>query len=213
MKDSTKKKILDVSMRLMAVQGLGKIRVEEIVEKVGISRATFYNYFHSKEEVFFCLIETEINKIQTNAERAVEIEKDPYRKIKIYLLNMILGIREMTRLLSVRYDEIESLPPVPRKLVKSSLRRSIGTIIEILDYGIQTGDFDVSNTKLTAHVVLSALDIYINPFKLGGIKQKSMEGEVDDLLAVLYFGFSKKPPEAVRGGAKRRSNSGWGNAP
>ena len=135
MRDSTKSKILDVSIRLFSAQGLYKTRIEDIVEKAGISRATFYNYFHSKEEIFFCIIETEINRIQINVEEAIEHETDPHRKIKIYLLNMILGVREMTRLLNVRHDAIESLPPIPRKLVETSVRRSLGAIMEILDYG------------------------------------------------------------------------------
>jgi AcrR family transcriptional regulator len=193
MKDSTRKKILDVSMRLFSTGGLHKTKVEDIVEHAGISRATFYNYFHSKDEIFFCLIETEINKIQTNVQKALENETDPYRKIKLYLLTMIVGVREMIGLLNVRHDEVEFLPSVPRKLVESSLRRSLGTITEILDYGVQTGVFDVSNTEVTAHVVLSALDIYINPFKLGGIEKRFVESNVDDLLTVLCFGFSKRP--------------------
>ncbi len=194
MRDSTKSKILDVSTRLFGIQGLERTRVEDIVAEAGISRATFYNYFHSKDEIFFCLIEIEIDKIQTHVEEALQGETDPHRKIRTYLLNMILGVREMVRLLNARHDEIESLPPVPRKLIESSIRRSINTIIEILEYGVRTGAFSVSNTEVTAHVILSALDIYINPFKLGGIEQESVEDNVDCLLSVLCFGFSKRSP-------------------
>jgi AcrR family transcriptional regulator len=203
MRDSTKSKILDVSIRLFSAQGLYKTRIEDIVEKAGISRATFYNYFHSKEDIFFCLIDTEIDRIQTNTDKAVEHEADPYLKIRIYLLEMILGVREMIRRLNVRHDEIESLPPVPKKLVESKVKRSISTIIEILEYGTQTGAFAVSNTELTAHVILSALDVYINPFKLGGVKNESVEDSVDKLMAVLFFGFAKKPAaESGRAGEK-----------
>lgn len=209
MRDSTKSKILDVSIRLFSAQGLYKTRIEDIVAKAGISRATFYNYFHSKEDIFFCLIDTEIDRIQTSTDRAVEHEADPYLKIRIYLLEMILGVREMIRRLNARHDEIESLPSVPKKLVESKIKRSISTIIEILEYGTQTGTFAVSNTELTAHVILSALDVYINPFKLGGVERESVDESVDELMAVLCFGFAKKPAaesgRAVEKGGKTRT--------
>jgi AcrR family transcriptional regulator len=193
MRDSTKKKILDVSMRIFRDQGLDRTKVEDIVREARISRATLYNYFHSKEEIFFCLIQSEIDTIQTKTDRAVKNETDPFLKIKIYLLEMILGVREMIGLLSVRHDEIESMPPVPRKLVESMIKKSISTIIEILDYGARAGAFTVSNAEITAHVILSALDVYINPFKMGGIKNESVEDSVDELMAVLCFGLSKRP--------------------
>jgi len=191
MRDSTKNKILEVSIGLFGTQGLFKTRVEDIVEHAGISRATFYNYFHSKEEIFFCLIETEINKVHSCVEIALENETDPHRKIRVYLIKMIVGIREMVERLNVQHDTVESLPAVPRKLVESSLKRSMGIIVGILEYGVQNGDFAVLNTELTAHVILSALDIYINPFKMGDVEQDSVENSVDDLLKVLCFGFSK----------------------
>jgi AcrR family transcriptional regulator len=53
MRIDKKKKILDVSLKLFGTLGLDKTKVEDIVNKAAISRATFYNYFHSKEEVFF----------------------------------------------------------------------------------------------------------------------------------------------------------------
>jgi AcrR family transcriptional regulator len=192
MKQSTKNRILDVSVRLFGLQGLSKTKVEDIVEQARISRATFYNYFHSKEEIFFCLIETEIDNIQATVEKAIVEETDPYRKIRLYIITMVVGVREMIERLNVRHDSVESLPPVPRKLIESNLRRSIGTIMEILDYGVQVGAFAVSNAEVTAHVILSALDVYINPFKLG-VEPRSIEEGVDDLLRVLCFGFSTRP--------------------
>jgi AcrR family transcriptional regulator len=195
MRDSTKKKILDVSVRLFRGQGMVRTKVEDIVQEAGISRATFYNYFHSKDEIFFCLIETEIERIQTSTERAMQDEADPYLKLRIYLLEIVLGVRELIRELNVRHDETESLPAVPKKLIESMMKKSINIIIKILDYGAQAGVFTVSNPEITAHVILSSLDVFINPFKMGGIEEESIEKSVDDLMEVLCFGFSRRPAD------------------
>jgi len=191
MRDSTKNRILDVSIRLFGAHGLDKTRVEDIVADARISRATFYNYFHNKDEVLFSLIETELDTIQNKIDAALEREEDPYGKIKTYFLGMALGLREMVRLFNIQHDEIESLPPVPRKLIESNLKRGLNTIVEILDYGVKRGAFIVPNSELTAHVILSALDIFINPFKLGLIEIVTVEEQVDRVLDVIFYGFAK----------------------
>ncbi len=193
MRDKTKKKILDVSIRLFQKQGLVKTKVEDIVREAGISRATFYNYFHSKDEIFFCLIESEIDRIQTSTNGAVRDESDPYVKLRIYLHEMIVGVRELIRELNVRHDEVESLPSVPKKMVESMMRRSADAIIEILEYGVRAGAFTVSNAEIAAYVILSSLDVFINPFKLGEIKQQSVENSVDELMVILCYGLQKPP--------------------
>ena len=199
MRDSTKDRILDVSVRLFGAHGLDKTRVEDIVEQARISRATFYNYFHSKDEVFFYLIETELDTIQRKIDTALEQEEDPFGKIKIYFFQMILGSREIMRLLNIRHDEIESLPQVPRKLMESGLKSGLKTVTEILDYGARRGVFTVSNPELTAHVILSALDIFVNPFKLGSIELETAEEQLDRVLDVILFGLTnpaapQRPP-------------------
>jgi AcrR family transcriptional regulator len=212
-KDKTKKKILDVSISLFRRKGLVKTKVEDIVREAGISRATFYNYFHSKDEIFFCLIENETNRIQTRTTRAVRDESDPYVKLRIYLLEMIIGVREMIEELNVRHDEVESLPSVPKRLIESMMRRSANAIIEILDYGVQAGSFTIPNAELTAYVILSSLDVFINPFKLGEINKESVEKSVDELMVVLCFGLAKQPATLSAHAEEETAQFEWRKAP
>jgi AcrR family transcriptional regulator len=203
MRDATKKKILDVCLHQFGVSGMERTRVEDIVEGAEISRATFYNYFHSKEEAFFCLIETELNTMQAAVEEAVAGEPDPYGKIKVFFLKTIHGVQTMARLLNIRPSEFESLPAVPRRLIESSKRRGIKTIVEILDYGVQAGAFVVSDFELTACLIMSSLDVYVSPIQFADIPEDGIEESVDRLLEVLYFGFSKRSEDssvATQGG-------------
>jgi len=213
MRDKTKKKILDVSLRLFREQGLVRTKVDDIVKESGISRATFYNYFHSKDEIFFCLIETELDAIQTRTDLAAQDESDPYQKVKVYLQEMILGVRKLVEELNVRHDEVESMPAVPKKLIESRMKRGLNAIIEILDYGVKSGAFFVSNAEITAYVIMSALDVFINPFKMGGIEEKSIQKSIDELMVVLCFGFSKRPAILPGRAEKEEAHYEWGKSP
>jgi AcrR family transcriptional regulator len=46
----TRLQLSDTARRLTAERGLAGFTVEEVCEQVGVSRRTFFNYFHSKEE-------------------------------------------------------------------------------------------------------------------------------------------------------------------
>ena len=53
----TRQQIVDVALQLFAERGFHGTVVEDIARSVGISRATLYQYFASKEELFRELVE------------------------------------------------------------------------------------------------------------------------------------------------------------
>src|SRR5258708_587908 len=51
-KANTQAEIVDCALRLFIEKGFDNVPVEMICEEVGISRATFFNYFPQKELIF-----------------------------------------------------------------------------------------------------------------------------------------------------------------
>lgn len=191
MRDCTKKKILDVSMHLFGVRGMNEIKVEDIVAHAGISRATFYNYFHSKDEVAFCLIDGQIDKLTEQMRHAIQNEPDPYLKLKAFFVCEMNGLIEINRLLNARIEDFEFLPAIPRKLVMAKIENDLDIIIDILAYGVGAGAFEVDDPRLTANIILSTLNIYVGPFAMEKMEPQSIQEDVDRMLRTLCFGFSK----------------------
>jgi AcrR family transcriptional regulator len=50
-KEKTRQEILDTALRLFHAEGFDATRVQDIIEPVGISEKTFFNYFPSKQAV------------------------------------------------------------------------------------------------------------------------------------------------------------------
>src|SRR4051812_1211981 len=53
----TRQQIVEVALQLFAEHGVQATIVDDIAQSVGISRATLYQYFASKEEIFRELLE------------------------------------------------------------------------------------------------------------------------------------------------------------
>src|SRR5579875_3621031 len=62
-KAQTRERIYRAALRLFAQRGLAATSVDEIVAAADVAKGTFFNYFHSKEEVFAFFIEIQLSKV------------------------------------------------------------------------------------------------------------------------------------------------------
>ena len=58
-RDLIRRKLLEKGRKLFEIYGLKKTSVDEITQAVGIAKGSFYNFFQSKEELFFEIFEEE----------------------------------------------------------------------------------------------------------------------------------------------------------
>lgn len=63
----TRTAILSAAKNLLASSGVSGTNMIEIADKAQVSRASLYNHFRDKQEVFLALVETEIERIATLA--------------------------------------------------------------------------------------------------------------------------------------------------
>ena len=52
-KQRTRQEIADAAMRLFVARGFARVTVAEVAEEAGVSEKTVFNYFPTKEDLFF----------------------------------------------------------------------------------------------------------------------------------------------------------------
>ncbi|MEZ4818633.1 MAG: helix-turn-helix domain-containing protein [Bdellovibrionota bacterium] len=62
-KDRNKQQMIDAATTLIAEQGFAKVSLRDISKKAGMSQASAYKYFQSKENIVFAFL----NKFRNNA--------------------------------------------------------------------------------------------------------------------------------------------------
>ena len=99
-KGKVRKEILSTAVTIFAEKGYEATSVDEIVEKMGIAKGTFYYYFKTKEDVFheiidegvaqlYLLMNASIKKLETKEEKIrkiIEIEIDFFKQYHDFCL-------------------------------------------------------------------------------------------------------------------------------
>ncbi len=80
--DEKRQAILDIAMEAFSKQGFSATSMSQLAKKLGGSKATLYNYFSSKEEIFSAVMESSAAEQISNA----FLSLDPERDVKSALL-------------------------------------------------------------------------------------------------------------------------------
>jgi len=193
MKKETRDKILDASYQLCTTYGFWSLKVEDILNNAGISRATFYKYFRNTNDVVDTLFEQELEKITEHIENAVAEETGPFEKLRAFLLAEITGMRKL--FVSVRFEELDVLPPIPRMRIHRQFEVYAGIVKNILTEGVDDGSLEIQDMDIAIRGVLSfSRDIGA----LSMIERKSIEEihrEIQMMLDLLFNGILPRHPK------------------
>ena len=74
--------ILDAAIKVIARKGLEKATMEQVAEEAGISKATIYLYFRSKDELYFHCVADRFERILSELKDAVAGIDDPIKRLE-----------------------------------------------------------------------------------------------------------------------------------
>lgn len=76
--------IIIAARDLIMHYGIKKTNVEDIAEATGMSKASLYHYFNSKEEICLDVILEESNKLKEKIKKSIDQKKDTKEKLIEY---------------------------------------------------------------------------------------------------------------------------------
>lgn len=77
--------ILDAATRVFGTQGFDGTRVDDIASEAGITKATVYAYFNSKDEIYEAAVEQALAEIRALTEEQVAKAKDFPGKLRAFI--------------------------------------------------------------------------------------------------------------------------------
>ena len=197
MKQEKLDSILDTAKKMFARYGLRKTSVEEMASMARVAKATIYNYFGSKDQVYLEVLRREANEIVEKISSSVDREVLPGDKLTTFVKAKFRYMREAINILNLDREGIERLLPSAEGIRNEFFDREVNIIQSILKEGVDKGVFYLKDLLLTARAIAHGL----RGFELNWLVQESeekIEHYLDELMTILFYGLMSE---------KRRGNN------
>lgn len=149
----TKNKLIDVARRLFAKNGIDGTTMNDIAIASGKGRRTLYTYFKSKEDIFYAVIEMEMERMSERLRTIADKELEPEDKLVQLVYTHLSLIKEtVIRNGNLRAEFFRDIWLV-EKVRKTFDRTEVEILQKIIMQGIRQGKLDVVNIQLSVEII------------------------------------------------------------
>lgn len=151
--------ILDAAFEEFTKRGFTATRVEDIADRVGVTKGTVYVYFETKEALFAAMIEHVGRPFQEAFEAYERTSDDPVEELRLlleFLFETLVDDRRMRELFRFVVAEGAKFPDLIDHHHDILMAPVLARINAILDKGVAKKRFRANAPEL-AHVVMSPM--------------------------------------------------------
>ena len=184
----TRQKLIDVARQLFAKNGLENTTMNDIALSSGKGRRTLYTYFKSKEEVYYAVIESELERLSDKMDEVAAKKIRPQDKIIELIYTHLSMIKEtVVRNGNLRAEFFRNIWMV-EKVRKNFDEDEIELFRRVYYEGKEEGEFDIENIELVAditHYCIKGLEV---PYIYGTLGHGMTEEMSKPLVAKVVYG-------------------------
>ena len=148
----TRQKLLEVARELFAHKGLEATTMNDIAAASGRGRRTLYTYFRNKEEIYYAVIEEELERLSEKMDEVASMDVEPEEKIFTLIYTHLSIIRDTV----ARNGTLRRVLPQHldgRKGAQSFDVEEHRILQKVLQEGVDKGRFRIENVGLMADIV------------------------------------------------------------
>ncbi len=156
-KKDKREMILEIAAPLFSANDFHEVNMELVAKKAEIAKGTIYNYFKSKEELYFAIIETRLNKLISELQKKIDQQVSVLEDLKGFILHVFMFMMkyqnffllfQRTRLKTQSRNHLE----IEEKM--SQLKRMLSNILR---EGIDCKVFREVDPCLTSDIILGII--------------------------------------------------------
>ena len=188
----TRQKLVDVARQLFAKNGIANTTMNDIAVASGKGRRTLYTYFKSKEDIYYAVIESELERLSDKLDEVAARKMRPQVKIIELIYTHLNMIREtVVRNGNLRAEFFRNIWMV-EKVRKNFDEYELELFRKIYKEAKDDGEFDIEDVELVAditHYCIQGLEVPVIYGRLGhGLTEASSRPMV---AKVVYGALSK----------------------
>ncbi|KJB87841.1 TetR family transcriptional regulator [Paenibacillus sp. E194] len=137
--------------------GYSNLSVDDLVQGIGMSKATLYRYFDSKYDLLEIVIENLFQAIEADINELLASKQGPEEKLRTFLILMVERLEGIER--SAIEDIKHSVPVLYEKFQTLRKHVIINHLVKVLDDGAEQGYFRRNMDQgVVAHIIFAAIE-------------------------------------------------------
>jgi TetR/AcrR family fatty acid metabolism transcriptional regulator len=194
-----KDRIMDAALRIFAEKGFQNATITEISKEAGVSEATIYEYFGTKEDLLFAIPEKISNETFEKSTKVIPYIKGVEGKIRAILLFYVQLYQSNPHYSALVLLQLMSNKRFRQTPAHAAIRRSSHGLLDCIKEGIEDGTFKKdSNPYLIRSMLMGAIEhLFIHWHMQGMPKRKtSIADMLDPLIEIILDGIRTKKEES-----------------
>ena len=188
----TRQKLVDVARQLFAKNGVANTTMNDIAVASGKGRRTLYTYFKSKDDIYYAVIESELERLSDKLDEVAENKMRPQDKIIELIYTHLKMIKEtVVRNGNLRAEFFRNIWMV-EKVRKKFDEDELEIFRKVYEDGKADGEFEIENIDLVAditHYCIKGLEV---PYIFGRLGHGvTDEGSRSQVMKVVYGALGK----------------------
>jgi AcrR family transcriptional regulator len=160
--------IHNAAIEIFYSNGYQNSTVDNIAEAMSVTKAVVYYNFSSKEEVLEKIIDRTIALTHESVDQGIAAGRTPAQKLALLCFFYAGHILKNQKMVAVYFREERSFSTALRRRI-SMLEKSVDEKVSaILDAGILSGAFHVSDTRLMAITIMAMISIAFHWYRESG---------------------------------------------
>lgn len=184
----SRQKLVDIARQLFAKKGIEGTTMNDIAVASGKGRRTLYTYFKSKEDVYYAVIESELERLSDKLDEVAAKKTSPQDKIIELIYTHLSMIKEtVVRNGNLRAEFFRNIWMV-EKVRKKFDEDEIELFRKVYADGKAEGEFDIDNIDLVADITLYCIKGLEVPYIYGRLGHGMTEEMSRPLVAKVVYG-------------------------
>jgi AcrR family transcriptional regulator len=196
---SRKDRIMDAALRIFAEKTFQEATISEISKESGVSEATIYEYFGTKEDLLFAIPEKISNDTFEESSKVIPYIKGVEGKIRAILLFYVQLYQSNPNYSALVLLQLMSNKRFRHTPAHAAIRRSSHGLLDCIKAGIEDGTFKKdSNPYLIRSMFMGTVEhLFIHWHMQGMPKRKpSIVDMLDPLIEIVFDGIRAKKEES-----------------
>jgi len=187
-KSRSKLQIIEAAATTFSRYGFKKTTMDDIAFTAGKGKSSLYYYFKNKEDVFEAVAQHEAEILQLEIEKELEKIDTAVNKLRSYIRLRMRRFAAKGTLYTALSDNFLATFSFIEKIRNNYQAYEKGVIAEILQIGIENGEFKPVDVHFTGEAILTCMIGFEVPLITKTHDLNESEKKINEVIDMFFFG-------------------------